>query len=58
MEEQKGSRGVDVMGVQIYAPNALPRERDSVPTLEQTGWNPERIYSNMEKRKILWPYGV
>jgi len=58
MEEQKGSRGVDGMDVQIYAPTTLPLgkrrgtyftagwvdPRDAVPTLEKAGWIPETRY--------------
>jgi hypothetical protein len=40
------------VGGQRHAPVALPQERAPVPLLQEAGWAPGLIRSDVEKRKI------
>jgi hypothetical protein len=54
-DEQKGSRGVDRMGVQIHAPTALSSGK-RLGTYFKAGWvDPRADLQEYGEEKILWP---
>jgi hypothetical protein len=36
------------VGSQRHAPAALPRERDSIPTVKEAGWAPGQVWTGAE----------
>ena len=46
------------MGGQRHAPAPLSQERVLVPTIQEVGWAPGRVWTNAEQRKSLGPNGV
>ena len=43
---------------QRHTPAPLPQERALVPTVQEVGWAPGRVWTSAEERKSLAPIGV
>jgi hypothetical protein len=46
------------MGGQCHAPAPLAQERALVPTIQEVGWAPGRVWTSAEQRKSLAPIGI